>query len=739
MTKKLKLSVIFIITLLVLSFLTGLSFLIYNIAKDTQSASYTLTIDKNGGNAGPSETTYTYAQGTTINLGYPHRPGFDFLGWMPKNYVEGASLDKFGEQSDIDNNSDPFFQFGISVRVYGSDYTTFERINADTGVVTSPSSDYILKITSDVADGRRTGFYATAQSYDDSLQIMIFTAKLPQGYWLQDHWNQFGGVGANEWSPFASGWLTSNLGTGEWETYVSYFKAFDESFGGVYSHTGHYSIAGPEADDVVWYVANVCMFDATDTICNKGSDGHKLTSNDADKEELKSNLKNYIGINKDTTYTFGSGNQTLVAIWSRRDWRDYADTRWEGSGTSVDPYLISSAEELAGVSNLCNSSDGFRGLYFKQTADINLSGKIWDPIGSSLNYVGGNKGFYGNFDGNGYKIKGMFVKRCNAISGLFGYAWNAVISNVTLVESSVYTTNIDAGLLLGLGEKTYIENCYTDGVVVYEGADNYDTRIGGAIGMVQISSTIFKVENNASVVTTEGFIKNVGGIVGLIRDGSSGIYVGQCINRGTISGSEVVGGIVGDSYFGEGEYAGPILISNCYNYGKVLCDNYCAGGICGQTRGGVTISYCINDSVISSFSCAGLIVGRSILIFDSQVVIECCEARGHISGTIDSSGLAGVIQGNASIKSCSVKGTDILNWEPFIPKWCLNMYSITITNSYGIWNDKKVYYGSDFSDFGVVKSMNDGLPLLKSLYYVAEVAPEIDIVAYLQSLGFTEE
>ena len=92
-----------------------------------------------------------------------------------------------------------------------------------------------------------------------------------------------------------------------------------------------------------------------------------------------------------------------------------------GSGTKLSPYIILTAEQLAHLSFVVNSSDkAFSGKYFKLGADILLNkGKIidekggfvadsaklhkWTPIGNS------SVAFDGNFDGDGYTVSGMFI------------------------------------------------------------------------------------------------------------------------------------------------------------------------------------------------------------------------------------------------------------------------------------------------------------------------------------------
>lgn len=77
-----------------------------------------------------------------------------------------------------------------------------------------------------------------------------------------------------------------------------------------------------------------------------------------------------------------------------------------GTGTQGDPWLIASQADLTALAEFLNSGNAAtfdtenagvgncHGYYFKQTADIDLTGVTWEPIGYSGSYY-----FAGNYDG----------------------------------------------------------------------------------------------------------------------------------------------------------------------------------------------------------------------------------------------------------------------------------------------------------------------------------------------------
>ena len=116
-----------------------------------------------------------------------------------------------------------------------------------------------------------------------------------------------------------------------------------------------------------------------------------------------------------------------------------------GAGTKLSPYIILTAEQLARLSFVVNSSDkAYSGKYFKLGADILLnkgtvidekgalvadSTKLhkWTPIGNS------SVSFDGNFDGDGHAISGMFINTTSTHNGLFGNS-NGTVQNWRLLR-----------------------------------------------------------------------------------------------------------------------------------------------------------------------------------------------------------------------------------------------------------------------------------------------------------------
>ena len=66
------------------------------------------------------------------------------------------------------------------------------------------------------------------------------------------------------------------------------------------------------------------------------------------------------------------------------------------------------------------------------TADIDLSGETWTPIGSE------STPYTGTFDGQGYTISGMTIENAESYSGLFGNV-TGTVKNFTVTGSITIT------------------------------------------------------------------------------------------------------------------------------------------------------------------------------------------------------------------------------------------------------------------------------------------------------------
>ena len=148
-------------------------------------------------------------------------------------------------------------------------------------------------------------------------------------------------------------------------------------------------------------------------------------------------------------------------------------------------YLIESAEHLKWFRDQVNASeheqvdtngdgqinmddDTVVRLNAKLTADIDLGGESWTPIGE---YNNGEEPdevrFGGYFDGQGHVIKGLNVQPIDGRQsyGLFGYVAWGVVKNLGIVGGTVTSKADDGqeytGAISGMLSYGRIENCFS--------------------------------------------------------------------------------------------------------------------------------------------------------------------------------------------------------------------------------------------------------------------------------------
>ncbi len=431
-------------------------------------------------------------------------------------------------------------------------------------------------------------------------------------------------------------------------------------------------------------------------------------------------------------------DKTLATLkfWNFNNrWEYVADTNWEGSGTEEDPYQISSAEELAGIGYLTKGVGvAVKNLYFKQTKHINLAGKEWSPI----RFVGENA----IFDGGGYTINGLYINNWNntdyAYQGLFGYVWGATLKNIRLTNSVIYSEGSYIGGIAGHVDAGFVKNCYSDCRVVFTGrtAVSHSLAIGGALGGIgssELDSTVVvdtltsvgNVESDRAQIITDG---GVGGVIGV----SSNSTIINASFKGAISSKEYrTGGVVGRAYIS--------TISNCISSGFIRSTVASVGGLVGELDDDGTIEKCIveNLSMDTHVWNSALLCGK---IYQGEFTIKNCSVKGSIDGNVNLGAVIGSIEGDAvaSVSNCSIYAVSVDDIGMCYGK--ISSGSVTINNSYFWVNNSKKYYGSDFSGFAVVQSMNAGLPMLRELYAIASASPSTsaDVINYLTNLGFVQ-
>ena len=345
-----------------------------------------------------------------------------------------------------------------------------------------------------------------------------------------------------------------------------------------------------------------------------------------------------------------------AALQAQSKWTDEGcyDISWYDK--DAETYSISSASQLAGLAYLVNNAtDLFEDKVVELTADIDLAGKEWVPIGDNDQTKLDDTGvlrptaFHGTFDGKNHTVSNIQIdidenelasKDREWVVGLFGES-KGLIQNLHMEGGSIkvqLTTNlpyeqwnhsISTGGVCGKGKTVsrctssasidvatrYTEG-YTGGIlgqgyVEYcENTGKVTGTNGSCIGGVLGSGQAYRCTNRGEVVSI-GRDLYVGGIAGSVayRLGSTSLETGNsyadgCINYGNVSNTADNGFVC---YMGGIAGTGDLLV-NCMNYGNLNADVSCPefysneilmGGIC------VNSSLVVNSANLGKLTASG--------------------------------------------------------------------------------------------------------------------------------------
>ena len=259
-----------------------------------------------------------------------------------------------------------------------------------------------------------------------------------------------------------------------------------------------------------------------------------------------------------------------------------------GTGTQEDPWLIASQADLTALAEFLNSGNAetfdtenagignCHGYYFKQTADIDLTGVTWEPIGYSGGYY-----FAGNYDGGGHSITnavstGKVDPDGFATAGIFGWVAFGSVANLHVKNANFVATGQNnysyVGGIAGVCYGSSIENCSVENSSLESRRNNNNNCAGSIVGY-STGGTFEKcaAENNQIRTMAYG-----GGFVGEVDDdpdygaGNStftNCYTANCsVSSKTddVQGVSLVGGFVGEMT------DSALTVNNCYVYRAML-------------------------------------------------------------------------------------------------------------------------------------------------------------------------
>ena len=237
-------------------------------------------------------------------------------------------------------------------------------------------------------------------------------------------------------------------------------------------------------------------------------------------------------------------------------------------------YEVYNAEGLKNIAELVNE-EWKLGINITLTADIDLKGIDWTPIGKD-----NNKAYTGTFDGGGKTITGLTVTGSNKYAGLFGRIGSGgTVKNVVL-EGVQITSDNSSGYAGGVAGNSFggtIENCSVSGSV------SGSFSVGGVVGY-QFGSSITGCSSSASVKGTQ----RAGGVAGTTNSGAT---LTACYATGDVTVEND-----GTSY----AWAGGIVGTNG---GNSILACYAAGNVSGKSSGTIYVGGVVGENYATVTAC----------------------------------------------------------------------------------------------------------------------------------------
>ena len=252
--------------------------------------------------------------------------------------------------------------------------------------------------------------------------------------------------------------------------------------------------------------------------------------------------------------------------------------------SNTKTYTVYNADGLMNIAELVNG--GKTDINITLTADIDLTGKNWTPIGTDY-----DNSYKGTFDGGGHTITGLTFTTNDEYVGLFGWlnragtVKNVVMEGVQITSHQIYGGSI--GGVVGYSWGT-IENCSVSG---------------------SVSGTVY-----------------VGGVVGAQIGGS----ITGCSSSATVKGMVDVGGVAGQTN-------SSATLTACYATGNVTIEinpakNIAGGSLVGMNAGSSLLACYATGNVTSTGSSTGKVHIGGFLGNNYTTVTACYWKNNHEQG-----------------------------------------------------------------------------------------------------------
>lgn len=425
----------------------------------------------------------------------------------------------------------------------------------------------------------------------------------------------------------------------------------------------------------------------------------------------------------------GAGHKITINITSATAGR----TAWVGlfgglgDGSSVENLVIDGDMNMGG----CNNIGALAGSVFSDTEGVTVRNVTNKAEVRGNNHIGG---LIGQISASTKDI--LVIENChnegNVLAGSYGsggIVGRAVNKNVNKIitgctNSGKVSGQYQVGGILGFGYYAAITDCDNSGTISCTNSSATLTSIvnkafsiasssgsGGIGGHLQncsvsscVNSGVIEGPNKIGGILAAAYWTNVTGCTNKGSVSGSGNCVGgitgwspaqgnhrNCINEGSVSGKNYVGGIEGYADMGSSSTSAGQKFYSCVNEGDVTAATEGAGGIVGCSRpysssAYVQINECVNKGTVSVLYRAGGILGSADVYTNSAyTLIRNCENSGTVASVRKDADNGCVLGGIAGwcVKTPTTAGSGLHIYN------CINSGKV----QYAVSTFKNVYCG----------------------------------------------
>jgi len=299
-----------------------------------------------------------------------------------------------------------------------------------------------------------------------------------------------------------------------------------------------------------------------------------------------------------------------------------------GGASAADPFTLSCRRHIDNINKVL-SMPGYTYSYYKLAANINYAGAAFTPVGPAL-----GSPFVGDLDGGGYTISGSAKTLTvdDTAYALVGWLANPADGSLT---SKVHNLNFDgcsaafpstpSANFLGTTGIYAVANCVAynvGGEVSYINANNPDIRfyqsMGNASNWIHMAAIVGQNGADANFTGVVDHCQTTGGLLGW---GLVTAWGGNNNNNNWYTAGIVA---MNDPY---------CTVSYCGNNSTTVNGRYAGAGVVGYNYG--TVSHCYNKGNVSGTVIVGGVVGGKSLVSSTTTVpfistIEYCWNEGFL-------------------------------------------------------------------------------------------------------------